>query len=310
MNQDYPFSELRQKLEQAQKILILLPAKPLFDQVAAALSFSLALEESGRNVTVVCPNPMTVEFNHLVGVNRITEKAQGTDLIISLNYPVDQVEKVSYNDDGNRPNIVVQPKAGAPALRENQVNFAYAGAGADLVITMGIKDVNQISLPGLKFDESFLVNIDIDQQNFGFGHLNIVDLEAAALSEVVLGLIVGLGLSLGVDTAQNILTGIWRQTKGLSAPQVGANTYEAVAIALRSGARKPLEEAPAFRKEPVFAPKPRFEGPEEKKPAPAFVKPQAPAEEKKIAEEKPQPAAKPPADWFEPKIFKGTNFSA
>jgi hypothetical protein len=309
MNQNYPFSELRQRLEQAQKILILLPAKPLFDQVAGALAFSLVLEETGKNVTVVCPNPMTVEFNHLVGVNRVTEKAQGTNLIISLNYPVDQVEKVSYNDDGNRPNIVIQPKAGAPVLKENQVNFTYAGAGADLVITMGIKDVNQISLPGLNFSESFLVNIDVDQQNFGFGHLNIVDLEAAALSEVVLGLIIGLGLNLGVDTAQNILAGIWRQTKGLSVPQVGANTYEAVAIALRSGAQKPLEEVPAFRKEPVFTPKPKFEGPEEKKAAPAFVKPQ-PQEEKKVTEEKPQPSSKPPADWIEPKIFKGTNFTS
>jgi hypothetical protein len=90
---------------------------------------------------------------------------------------------------------------------------------------------------------------------------------------------------------------------------VGANTYEAVAIALRSGAQKPLEEVPAFRKEPVFTPKPKFEGPEEKKAAPAFVKPQ-PQEEKKVTEEKPQPSSKPPADWFEPKIFKGTNFTS
>ena len=309
MNQDYPFSELRQRLDQAQKILVLLPSKPLFDQVAAALSFSLALEEAGKNVSVVCPTPMTVEFNHLIGVNRIFEKAQGTDLIISFNYPVDQIEKVSYNDDNNRPNVIVQPKAGAPALQENQVNFAYAGAGADLVITIGIRDINQASLPNLNFNETFLVNIDIDPQNFGFGHLNIVDTEAPSWSEVVLGLIVGLNLSLGVDIAQNILSGLWRQTKGLTLPTVGANTYEAVAIALRSGAQKPLEETAVFKKEPVFSPKPKFEEREEKKPMPAFVKPQ---EEKKVTEEKPQPTSKPkpPADWFEPKIFKGTNFTS
>jgi hypothetical protein len=307
MNQNYPFSELRQRLDQAQKILVLLPAKPLFDQVAAALSFSLALEEAGKNVSVVCSTPMTVEFNHLIGVNRISEKVQGTDLIISLNYPVGQVEKVSYNDDNSRPNIVIQPKAGAPALRENQVGFAYAGAGADLVMTMGIRDINQVTLPNLNFNETFLVNVDIDPQNFGFGHLNIVDLDAASWSEVVLGLILGLNLSLGVDIAQNILSGIWWQTKGLTLPAVGANTYEAVAITLRGGAQKPLEEAPVFKKEAIFSPKPKFEGREEKKATPTFVKPQ---EEKKTTEEKPQPASKPPADWFEPKIFKGTNFTS
>ncbi len=307
MNQDYPFSELRQRLDQAQKILVLLPARPLFDQVAAALSFSLALEEAGKNVSVVCPTPMTVEFNHLIGVNRISEKAQGTDLIISLNYPVDQIEKVSYNDDNNRPNVIIQPKVGAPALRDNQVSFAYAGAGADLVITMGIKDINQVALPNLNFNETFLVNVDIDPQNFGFGHLNIVDAQAASFSEVVLGLIVGLNLNLGVDAAQNILSGLWRQTKGLTLPVVGANTYEAVAITLRSGAQKPLEEAPVFKNEPVFPTKPKFGGREEKKVTSPFVKPQ---EEKKVSGEKPQPVSKPPADWFEPKIFKGTNFTS
>ncbi|HUW24498.1 MAG TPA: hypothetical protein VMW04_02610 [Patescibacteria group bacterium] len=307
MNQDYPFPELRQRLDQAQKILILLPAKPSFDQVAAGLSLSLALEEMAKNVSVVCSTAMTVEFNHLVGVNRIAGEAQGTDLIISLNYPADQVEKVSYNDDNNRPNVIIQPKVGAPALKGNQVGFAYAGAGADLIMTLGIKDLNQLQSLGFNLNDSFLVNIDADPQNVGFGHLNIVDLEAAALSEVALGLVVGLGLKVSVDIAQNVLSGIWRRTRGLTAPQTGANTYEAVAIALRSGAQKPLEETAPFKREAIFTPKAKSEGREGAPATPTFVKPQ---EEKKASEEKPQPPSKPPADWFEPKIFKGTNFTS
>lgn len=306
MNQDYPFAELRQRLDSAQKISILLPANPLFDQVAGALAFSLALQEAGKNVAVVCPTPMTVEFNRLVGISRIAEKMQGTDLIISLNYPADQVEKVSYNDDNSRPNVVVQPKVGAPPLKESQVNFSYIGAAVDLIITIGIKDLNQIQSPGSSFDNTFLVNLDIDPQNLSFGHLNIVDTEAAACSELVLGLILGLNLGLGIDTAQNILSGIWRQTKGLAHPQTGANTYEAVAIVLRSGAQKPFEEVAAFKKETVFAPRPKFEGREERK---APVMPVKPQEERKVSEEKPALSNKPPADWFEPKIFKGKSIS-
>ena len=121
MNKNYPLAELKQRLESASKILIVLPQNPLFDQVAASLSLSLALAEDQKNAPVVCASPMTVEFNHLVGVNKIENQIRGTDLIISLNYPVEQIEKVSYNDDNNRPNVVIQPKAGAGPLSENLV---------------------------------------------------------------------------------------------------------------------------------------------------------------------------------------------
>ncbi len=319
MNKNYPFSELKQRLETASKILVVLPQKPVFDQVAAALSLSLSLQEIGRNASVVCPTPMTVEFNRLVGVNKISSQVQGTDLIISLNYPADQIEKVSYNDDGNQPNIVIQPKAGASSLTEALARYSYAGAGADLIVALGVKDLAGLDLSGLDTAGSFLINLDIDPGNSQFGQLNIVDYDSASWSEVVLGVIQGLNLPFSVDTAQNLLSGIWRQTRGLTNNLVGADTYEAVAACLRNGAQKPISEAerPAGQppRENVFAPKTKFEP----RPFPAGAEEtsrplgnQRPTEDKKAPETKKDEkgSPKPPADWFEPKIFRGNNFSS
>lgn len=317
MNKSYPLAELKQRLEGASKILIVLPQRPFFDQVAAALSFSLALEEVGKNASVVCTTPMTVEFNHLVGVDKVTDKIRGTDMIISLNYPVEQIEKVSYNDDNNRPNVVIQPKPGALSLTENLAMFSYAGVEADLIVTVGLKDLSRLGVSDLNPSGSFLVNLDIDSNNTQFGQLNIVDYEAACLCEVVLNLILGLNFPLAVDTAQNLLSGIWRQTRGLTNNLVGADTYEAVALCLRTGAQKPLpenERPPNLpRREEVFTPK-KFEPREEKRsfsPRPAEPPKAQPEAKPAIPTEEPkgQPPVKPPADWFEPKIFKGTSFS-
>ncbi len=330
MNKNYPFSELKQKIEGAAKTLIILPPKPSFDQVAASLAFSLSLQESNRNVSVVCPSPMTVEFNHLVGVEKIQERIYGTDLVVSLNYPADQIEKVSYNDDAGQPNVVIQPKTGAPALSQEKVKFSYIGAGADLIMTFGISDLSQLNLSGLDSSQSFLIDIDIDPLNPQFGHLNIIDPGASSFGEIIMGIISGLNLSFSVDAAQNILAGLWRATQGLTKSTVSADSFETVSLCLRVGAQKPQPEsspvAPIRREE--FMPPKRF-GPVDQRPFPPRVNQPIPAKINQpkpvlpvkpsttpvmqvtpVIEETPEIPTKPPADWFEPKIFKGNNFNS
>jgi nanoRNase/pAp phosphatase (c-di-AMP/oligoRNAs hydrolase) len=311
MNRNYPFTELKQKIDSVQKILVLLPPRPNFDQVAAALSLMLSLEESGKTISVVCNSPMTVEFNHLVGVDRVGTKIQGSDLVISFNYSADQIEKVSYNDDNNRPNIVIQPKAGAPAVTESLANFSYAGANFDLVITVGVRNQGGLSMGGINLGENFIINIDNDPGNANHGQLNLVDLDSPSLSEIALTLINDLGFGFSVDIAQNLLDGIWQSTQGLTDPLLGADTYEAVAYCLRSGAQKPTGQSNKQSNNPVFTPKKSsLKGPELKGPdRPKMEKMENRSKEEVKDQNEQDKNFQPPADWFEPKIFRGTNVS-
>lgn len=294
-NKDYPLSPLREKLNASQKVVIVLNQRPSLDQVAAALSLKLAFKEAAKEASIVCASPMMVEFNHLVGINQVESRVTGTDLIISFNYSPDQVEKVSYNDDGNRPNIIVQPKAGAPSISEKLASFSYGGVGADIIISLGVKDPAMVNINGLNLSQGFVVNVDNSPANVGFGELSILDQSTPSLSEMALGIILGLNLALSPDAAQNILAGIWQSTLGMNNPNLGPDTYEAVAICLRAGAQKPMTNNIAPRRPAVFVP------PQER-----TDKQQTPVEKPKEKEELP---VKPPADWFEPKIFRGTNVS-
>lgn len=294
MNKNYPLNDLQSKIGANQKILIYLPVNPNFDQVAAALALSLSLQETGKTVSVICPTQITVEFNRLVGVDKIIGKTKGTDLVIGFNYPSDQIEKVSYNDEGGRPSVVIQPKVGGPQLTENSVTFSYAGSGAGLAITCGVKSLNQ--LPKVEQDilsSCEVINIDADQANEGFGLLKVVDLDASCVSEMSLGIILGLSLPFGRDIAQNLLSGIWQSTGGMVKTNVGPDTYEAIAICLRIGAQRPQEGV--YSQQQTLKSKPKFEQRETRETK----------EEKKPV----QSPANPPADWFEPKIFKGSSIA-
>jgi len=290
MSKNYPFAEIQTRIAGSQKMLIILPPNPTFDQSAAALGLYLSLSGSGKPLEVFCSTPMTVELNRLVGVDKVSDKIQGTDLVISLNYPPDQVEKVSYNDDAGRPNIVIQPKIGASPLNEKLVGFSYAGSGADVVFCLGIASLDKLSAGNQVIGANGqVVNIDTQATNTGFGAVNVLDREASCLSEIILGLVSGLNLSLSPDAAQNLLSGLWQATGGLSTPVLGPDVYEAVAICLRAGAQKPAE---VLGGQPINK----------------EVKPEPVGESKEIKTKKEEPAA-PPADWFEPKIFKGSSIA-
>lgn len=299
MTKNYPFQEVRDKLGNSQKVLIVLGQNPKYDTVASALSFYLSLQEIGKSVSIVCSSPMTVEFNRLVGVDKISSKIKGTDLIVSFNYSMDNVEKISYNDDNAKLNLVLQPKTGAPSLNEQAVSFSYAGVAADTVITIGIKSLEQVNLGNsLNLSAESIINIDNGQSNSNFGAINIQDYDSSCLSEIVLGLLSGLNLPLTVDICQNLISGIWTVTNGLKKSDIGADTYEAVATCLRYGAQKPAEifQQPQ-RVQEQFPPKQKqWNAP-------------LPREEKKVEQKNPAPSQNPPKDWYEPKIYKGSNIS-
>jgi len=300
MNKQYQFSELQEKVAAVNKVIVVLPANPNFDEVSSGLSLLLSLKDNGKNVSVVCPSPMTVEFNRLVGVDQVSPKAKGNDFVINVDFLMEQIEKVSYNDEGGKLNLVIQPKIGTPELSEKSVTFSSTGVNADLILSVGIRDIGQISgiIDG-DLATTNIIDIDNDPRNPQFGNINIIDLEASSISEMVLGIILGLNLSLTTDIAQNILSGIWKNTHGLIGAEIGADTYESVAICLRNGAKKPLEVAGPKSAE-QFKLKPRI----------WTQPPQLHKEETKPLEKTPdEEPPNPPADWFEPKIYKGTNIA-
>ncbi|KKQ97030.1 hypothetical protein A3E15_01855 [Candidatus Woesebacteria bacterium RIFCSPHIGHO2_12_FULL_42_9] len=276
-------------INSSKSVLILLPTKPYLDQAAAGLALYLALREQ-KDVTIACPTPMTVEFNRLVGVNKVTADPGSKNMIIRfVDYNARNIERISSEVEGNGLYMVVIPNPGAKAPAKENVEISFSGVASDIVILVG--GVNESHYPQLStkdFMGTKLVHvgtrslaISADKNILSFAR------PASSVSEVVASLIEEMGVSGDADIATNLLMGIEEGSRQFKGPDVTAETFELIATLLKKGGQRLPERVEKREFSPILQ-------------APPVSTPQS------VEEESPK---EPPKDWLEPKIYKGTSIS-
>ncbi len=279
---------LKTKLGTAQSVLLTIPENPSQDIVAANLAFYLSLKQSGKTVSVVASSAPVVRDSHLVGLDKITTDVGGSNLVITLDVPENYVDKVTSNTEGGHLNLIVSPAKGVPPLTQENVKFGYSGAAADLVIVLGAADLKDVGALAEKENELFVKDrlVNISNQVGTFGEINITD-PSSSNSELVTALLKELSLPMDIDIANNLMRGIEDATSGLSSPNMTADTFEALAILYRTGARRTAPTAPTQTAKIM-----------NDMPIVDHGAPVAPA---------PAPSAVPTEDWTKPKIFSSTH---
>lgn len=261
-------------------ILIMLPAKLNFDAVAAGLSLYLALRGE-KDVSIFAPSPMLVEFNRLVGVNKIASEVGNKNLTIKfVDYKANDIERVSYDIENGEFRLTVIPKPGAPSPQKEQVATSYSGVSAGCVILLGgetYADFPALSSPS--FGGVKIVHVGVraltapaDKTVLSFAR------PASSLSELSASLIKESGINFDIDMASNLLAGIWEGSRELKGEEVSAETFETIAALMRTGAK-------LMPKQNVVGGYPIASTPQDEKSESA------------------------PKDWLEPKIYKGTSIS-
>lgn len=294
MNKAYPLGEIQKLLAPAQNILVLIPATPTFDQVASGLALFLSLTKSGKQVSILSPDQPVVEFSRLVGADKISDKVPAGELVLTINTPIENIEKVTSNDEGGKLNLVIQPKPGLPPVTQEDILFTPSGAMADLLIVIEPKRLDSLGKIYKEneklFQEKPVVNINHYTKAESLGTLNVLDSGASSSSEIVVALLEGLQLPADEDITQNLLLGLKQATQSFQSSNTTADTFEAAAFCLRHGGSRTL-------------PQPRREEPKE--PVQPIETKQA-SEEAPVAESEAQLQTTPQPDWFEPKIYRGS----
>ncbi len=269
-------------ISSANSVLILLSDKPSFDQVAAGLSLYLSLGDK-KDASISSPKPMTVEFNRLVGVNKITQELGNKNLtILFKDYPAENIERVSADVEGSEFKLTVIPKVGLTSPQKEQVELSSSGVASDLVILVGgdndsdFSSLNKEDSSGAK-----IVHVGIKQLLVSPNkQIMSYTLPVSSLSELITVLIKESNLTLDGDSATNLIAGIEEGSDNFTGEAVSADTFEVFAHLLRSGGQR-LQKSGLKREYP-----------------------------KGSIPTAPQPAPQStPKDWFEPKIYKGTSVS-
>lgn len=280
-------NKIKDLLTKATDVLVVTHENPTFDSMGSALALYLGITGMGKKVTVACPDPMTVEHSNFIGANKIVNSLGHKNFVISLDYIDGSIEKVSYNIEGNKFNLVIEPRVGFESFDQNKVHYSYAGTGAGVIFT-----VDTIHLGGLKklYEEDKelyagkpIVNIDRHPNNANYGHTNMVNTQASSTAEVILALLSGLGVAMTQDIATNLLNAVAGSTNNFQNSNTTAGAFEVAAAAMKAGGKR-------------FQPKT-----ETSQTAPSVTLPTPP----------PAPAVQKttPPEWLKPKIFKSTNIS-
>lgn len=226
-------------VDEAKSILVFLPDNPSQDVVASALALYLSLNAYGKTVLPIASTKPLVRDSHLVGLDKITSDVGGNNLVITFNLPEDAVDKVTSNTEGGHLNLIIAPKKDSPAIRKEDLLFGFSGAAADLIIAVGANSLNDLGAIYEKeielFEKSKIVNYGNKSGNFGA--LNLTD-PTSSNAELTTAVIQELHLPINADIAGNLMLGIESATAGLTSPDMTADTFEALAVLYRNGARR------------------------------------------------------------------------
>ena len=285
-------AKIKEILDKAQDVLVVTHERPTGDSMGSTLALYLGLAGLGKRVTVACPDPMVVEHSNFVGANKVVSSLGKKNFVISLDYVDGSIEKVSYNIEGDKFHLVIEPRPGFDEFSSDKVHYSYAGSSSQLIFI-----VDTIHLGGLKklFDDDKelfaskpIVNVDRHPNNAHYGHTNMVDPQASSTAELVAQLLVGLGVALTQDIATNLLNAVYGATNNFQNPNMTVGAFEVAATAMKAGGKRFV--APAVVSEEI---------PAKEVVAPPVVAPM-------IEQAKP---TKAPPEWLKPKIFKSSNLS-
>ncbi len=242
---NYQVNSITPLISSAKSALIVVPQLGV-DGIAAGLALGLALKSAGKQVKVYCPQKTDNNYSKLSGLELLTDGLITSDLTVSLEYPLDQIEQVSYNDDGGRLNLVVKTKPNSPHIDDQKILINNNSDPADVCIMLGDEAaLGQNSSVVGKGNWVFISPVNVPK---AWAKATLVDPDAP-FSEIFTFLIPMVGLSLDPDSGKNLLIGLRVATQSFSV-NVSPETFDAGAICLSATQTAAPVPAPAAPVQP------------------------------------------------------------
>lgn len=236
-----PKQQAIELINQSKRIL-LVPSGLDGDSLGSTLGLFRVLKKMGKQVSAVSLETAPAAYRFLPHVSDLqTSLDGGRDFVITLNNPEVETDKLSYNFDGGKLNIIISTKKGL--FQAENVEVAAGTLNYDLIITLDTATPDQLGAlytqnPDL-FKEVPVVNIDHHATNSYFGQVNLVNMTAASTTEILVGIIEALGPDLlDEDVATCLLTGLIADTGSFQHPNTTPKALTVAAQMVGYGARQ------------------------------------------------------------------------
>lgn len=238
------YNQVYKLINQYNRILIMPSSPPDGDALGSALALYLVLKKLGKEVTVVCADPVPEAFQFLPTANVVSNQfSASSDFIVTLDCSKAEISDIKANIENDKVNIIVSPKSGM--ISEKSVSFNYGATNYELIIVVDTGDLEQLGRFYEENTEIFtripVINIDHHISNSNFGVINLVDIMAPSATEIIMHLIESFPKGrqlIDEDVATLLLAGIITDTNSFQNANTSPRAFAAAGHLSGYGARQ------------------------------------------------------------------------
>ena len=237
-------------IKKSNNILISFPIDWNGDAISASLALFLFLKKIGKNVEVGAEQMRKTDnfkipmesFKFLPSFSSIKNSLENlTKFIVSVDLKNAKISQIKYVIENNKLNFIISPQDGF--FTEEDISSNISGFKYDLIITIDSQDLESL---GKIYDNNIeffyktpIINIDQSPENEEFGQLNILDLKAVSVTEIIFSLMNDYNKKLiDEDIATCLLTGIIFRTKSFKTPNITPRVLSITSRLIEIGARR------------------------------------------------------------------------
>lgn len=233
--------QFSQILSVSQDIAIILVNNPTTDQIVSSIAIYEYLKEMNKQVGLYSPKKIK-SLVEGVDLSVFQTDLGKENLLISFDYSEDRVDKISYHigEETKKFYLTIKPKKGFEPLDPSTVNFSRSGADVDLIITIGVTDLESLDQLYIGYEDLYQSKnvISLNEYETTHGNLKLSSSGMSCLCELVATVLMNQSDAISSSIATRILYGIELSTSGLSSAGTSADTLQIASGLMRVGAER------------------------------------------------------------------------
>lgn len=236
------YQQFFNQVSKADRILIVVSKTPNADLAGASTALSLFLDKLNKQAEVLAAADYEPLFPFLPRTGKVRTNLAGANaLILVVDTSKKTLAELSYQQEARQVKIFL--KSQGEVFVPQDITFEAASeASYDLAIILGAQTLEDLGAVFERHPDVFYeipkINIDNSPANEYFGAINLVDINASSISEVITALLESYGKDVfDEDIATALLAGLIASTRSFQRPQVTPRTFLRAGALVAKGAR-------------------------------------------------------------------------
>ncbi len=234
--------QIFEQFSKANKILIALPEAVTADALASSLALALFLKRLDKDVEVLTSGVLPENLSFLPGYQLIkSDISSGKSLVVTVDTSVKKLDEISYQVHDGKVSIYLKPKDGS--FTPEDVSFSTEKFPVDLLVAVECRSLESLGQLFEKHADLLFgipkINIDNKAGNEYFGAINLIDINASSVAEIISSLFEKYETQLvNEDIATCLLTGIITKTDSFQHVQTTPKAFVKASELISLGGRQ------------------------------------------------------------------------